>query len=141
MKKYESLTKYLPMMQQDTFGEWHIDQKNDGTMEHPYEMPYIEYSKQVKNFEKDVYAFAEDHPDYDLNKYGEILERNGIKWGSKSMQAAKTDEFDAQTILALIMGAVRAERFCDGALLGFFERGDLGKWLERLQNLDEENSG
>jgi hypothetical protein len=89
MKKYESLTKYLPMMQQDTFEEWHIDQKNDGTMEHPYEMPYVEYSKLVRNFEKDVYAFAEDHPDCGLNKYGEILERNGIKWGSKSMRQPK----------------------------------------------------
>lgn len=140
MKKYESLTKYLPMMQQNTFGEWHIDQKNDGTMEHPYEMPYVEYSKLMRNFEKDVYAFAEDHPDYDLNKYGEILERNGIKWGSKSMQAAKVDELNAKTILALIMGAVRAERFCDGALLEFLERGDLGRWLERLQNIEEKDN-
>lgn len=38
--------------------------------------------------------------------------------------------------MALITGAVRAERFCDGALLGFFKDGSIRKWLERLKELD-----
>jgi hypothetical protein len=32
--------------------------------------------------------------------------------------------------------SIRAERFCDGALLGFFEKGCVGKWLERLKEID-----
>ena len=40
-------------------------------------------------------------------------------------------------ILALIMGAVRAERFVDGALLNFFRTGTITKWLRRLQEIDE----
>ena len=37
----------------------------------------------------------------------------------------------------LLWGAVRAERFCDGALLDFFESGSVLKWLEWLKTIDE----
>ncbi len=36
-----------------------------------------------------------------------------------------------------IVGAIRAERFCDGALLGFLENGCVVKWLERLKQIDD----
>jgi len=35
------------------------------------------------------------------------------------------------------MGAVRAERFCDGALKEFVENGSITKWLERLKEIDK----
>lgn len=38
--------------------------------------------------------------------------------------------------MALIIGAIRAERFCNGALLGSFEDGSIRKWLERLKEID-----
>jgi len=72
----------------------------------------------------------------ELNRYGDILNQNGLKWGSKSMSTADVSNLDAQCIMALITGAVRAERFCDGALLGFFKDGSIRKWLERLKELD-----
>jgi len=37
----------------------------------------------------------------------------------------------------MIYGTVRAERFCDGALLGFFKDGTIKKWLERLKKIQE----
>jgi len=137
MRKYEILTKYIPIIRQDTFREWHVDTKNEGTEEHPYGVPYVEYRKIVRNLERDIYAFDENNMDYNLKNYGEILKRNGIEWGMKSMEMAEVDKMDAQTVLALLMGAVRAERFCDGALLRFLEQGNLLKWLERLQDIDE----
>ena len=39
--------------------------------------------------------------------------------------------------MALIIGAVRAERFCDGALLDFLDTGCILKWLQRLEEIDE----
>ena len=39
--------------------------------------------------------------------------------------------------MALLMGAVRAERFCDGALKEFVENGSITKWLERLKEIDK----
>jgi len=31
MSKFDILTKYIPMIQTDSFGEWVIDKENDGT--------------------------------------------------------------------------------------------------------------
>ena len=40
--------------------------------------------------------------------------------GQQAMSGADVSELDGQAVMALLLGAVRAERFCDGALLGFF---------------------
>ena len=55
---------------------------------------------------------------------------------SESMKNADVSNLNAQCVLALIMGAVRAERFCDGALLDSFKSGCILKWLERLNNIE-----
>ncbi|WP_400256419.1 DUF6508 domain-containing protein [Candidatus Methanomassiliicoccus intestinalis] len=51
------------------------------------------------------------------------------------MSEANVSKLGAQCVMTLIMGAVRAERFCDGALLGFFKDGSIRKWLERLKEV------
>ena len=51
------------------------------------------------------------------------------------MSVANVSALDGQCVMALIMGAVRAERFCDGALLEFFKDGSIKKWLERLNEI------
>lgn len=99
-------------------------------------MPFVQYTEMVHRFLDDVYEFMEHNKDFELNRYGEILNQNGIEWGSKSMSAADVSNKDARCVMALIMGAVRAERFCDGALLGFFKDGSIRRWLERLQEID-----
>ena len=137
MNKFENLIKYLPLLEDDNFGTWIIDRENDGTLKHPIQMPFVNYSEMVHNFIKDVYDFEEKNKDFELTRYGEILEKNGLEWGSKSMSEADVSSLDGQCIMALIMGAVRAERFCDGALLGFFKDGSIKKWLERLKEIQE----
>lgn len=136
MKKFQPLTKYLPLISADGCGLWVIDHENDGTIEHPIQLPFVNYSAIVRNFEKDLRAFNDNNKEYNLNHYGEILEKNGIEWRKESMSAADVSDKDAQCVLALLIGAVRAERFCDGALLGFFENGSVEKWLKRLLEID-----
>lgn len=136
MRKCESLTKYLSLLSDDSIGTWIIDHDNDGTMEHPIQMPFVNYSRLVHNFFDDVMAFVDSYEELQLTHYGEILERSGISWGSKSMREADVSHADSTCILALLVGAVRAERFCDGTLLGFFRDGSIRKWLERLQEID-----
>ena len=137
MKKFENLIKYLPLLEDDNIGTWIIDRENDGSPEHPIQMPFVNYSEMVHSFIRDVYDFEEKNKDFELTRYGEILEKNGLEWGSKSMSEADVSSLDGQCIMALIMGAVRAERFCDGALLGFFKDGSIKKWLERLKEIQE----
>lgn len=63
-------------------------------------------------------------------RYGDILNKNGLEWGSRSMSEADVAGLDTQCIMALPVGAVRAERFYEGALLGFLKDGSIRKWLE-----------
>ena len=137
MSKFDVLTKYISMIQSDSIGEWIIDKENDGTQEHPIQMPFVGYSKMVDSFQDDLYTFCEEHPEYEHTRYGETLEKNNLKWSTESMEAADVSKLDAKSVLALLMGAVRAERFCDGALLGFFNNGSILLWLDRLKEIDE----
>nr|WP_294681741.1 DUF6508 domain-containing protein [uncultured Anaerotignum sp.] len=65
-----------------------------------------------------------------------VIVYNHPAWGMDSMSTAVVENLDAKCVLAMILGAVRAERFCDGALLGFFENGSIARWIERLKALD-----
>ena len=133
---YESLIKYLPLLSSDGIGDWVIDKENDGTSEHPIQMPYVNYSKMVHQFIDDLYSFIDKHPEMKLNHYSDIHNENGIKWESKSMTDALVDDLDGKCVMALLVGAVRAERFCDGALLSLFKDGTIAKWLKRLNELN-----
>ena len=136
MSKFDILTKYISMIQPDSIGEFVIDKENDGTTEHPIQMPFVGYSEIVNNFIDDVYVFEERNKDMELTRYGDILKDNGLEWDTESMKNADVSNLNAQCVLALIMGAVRAERFCDGALLDFFKSGYILKWLERLKSIE-----
>ena len=74
----------------------------------------------------------------ELTRNGDILGAANIKWDTQTMRYADVSALDGRTVMALLVGAVRAERFCDGALLAFCEDGSVAKWLQRLKELDEE---
>lgn len=133
---YESLTKYLDEFTGAEFGTWIIDKKNDGTPEHPLQFPFVNYSCVVDHFIDDVYSFVDNHEEMGLHNYIKILEDNGIKWSWEPMVKAEVDNLDAKCVVALIYGAIRAERFCDGAILAFLKDGTIVRWLKRLKTLD-----
>lgn len=136
LSQFKILTNYIPMLQGDDIGEWVIDQENDGTAEHPIQMPYVNYSETVRRFIEDVYTFAEQHQEMELTRYREILKENGIEWGMNDMEDVDVSNLNSQCVLALIMGVLRAERFCEGVILDFFKNGTIVKWLERLERLE-----
>lgn len=137
-KIYTELTDLIDKIQQDEVGVWVVDHENDGTLEHPIQMPFVDYSELVRGFVAAVYRFEEKYPEYGLNEYGKILKEHGIKWEDEPMDAADVSDMDGQGVMALLMGAVRAERFCNGALFDFFKRGNIQRWLERLKELDND---
>ena len=57
-----------------------------------------------------------------------------------TMREVDTSALDGKCITALLMGAIRADRFSEGALLHFFEAGTITKWLNRLKEIDEKKS-
>ena len=135
--KFAELTKYIPLIEQDEIGYWHVDCKHKGTMEDPVQFPFVVFSEMLNHFIDDVYSLVEKYPEWELNHYGQILEENGLRWDSRSMGSAIVDDLDARCICALLVGAVRAERFCDGALMEFFKDGSVKRWLQRLSELDQ----
>ena len=138
MKQFEKLTQYILQIDNDEIGRWQIDRENDGTPEHPIQLPFVIFSEMVNQFTMDVGAMVKQSPEFELRNYHQILEENGIQWGSKSMSGAIVEDLDARCICALLVAAVRAERFCDGALLAFFKDGSITRWLQRLKEIDEE---
>ncbi|MGN7325130.1 DUF6508 domain-containing protein [Bacillus altitudinis] len=138
MSQFNILTNYIPMLQGDDIGEWVIDKENDGTAEHPIQMPFVNYSETVRRFIEDVYTFAEQHQEMELTRYSEILKENGIEGGMNDLVNVDTSNVNAQCVLALIMGVLRAERFCEGVILDFFTNGTIVKWLERLERLEND---
>ena len=136
MSKFEILTKYIPQLKKDMIGDWVIDEENDGTPEYSIQMPFVAYSESVNRFIDDVYEFEATNKDMMLTSYGEILKKNGLRWDMEAMKYAEMSLLNAQCVMALIMGAVRAERFCEGALLSFFKNGSMLKWLERLKEFE-----
>lgn len=137
--KFGSLTKYIPELKNDEFGEWIVDKENDGTPEHLKQMPYVIYSKKIHAFIDDFHQILGLNKDMGLDRYSAILEANCIKWEENSMQQVDVSNLSEQCVLALILAAIRAERFFDGTLLDFFQTGTVHKWLERLKAIDEES--
>ena len=115
---FESLTKHLPELE-----------KAEG------------YGRAVTKVEQAIYAFADEHPEYELPQYANILERNGLEWSGRTMSEADVSQLDGQAVMALLLGAVRADRFCDGALIGFFEDGSVRRWIARLREIDSACQG
>ncbi len=133
---YEKITKYLDEFTGTEFGTWIFDNKNDGTPEHPAQMPFLSYSTVIMHFIEDVHSFVYEYEEIGLYNYEKVLEENGIEWGMESMAKTEVDNLDAKCVVALIYGAIRAERFCDGAILAFLKDGTIVRWLERLKTLD-----
>ena len=117
---FEALTQYLTVFQ-DSAGE-----------------PVDAYYHAIPELKAAIQATADANPDLKLNRYGEILANNGIKWEYSSMCRANASKLDGQGVMALLMGALRAERFREGVLLDFLKDGVLQKWLNRLQELDRQ---
>ena len=134
---YESLTSLLPKLHGAEYGEWIIDRENDGSPEHPIQFPFVVYGRAVTNLENAIYRFIDERKEMELTRYGNILEKANIQWDAQSMKYADVSDLDGRTVMALLVGAVRAERFSDGALLAFCEDGSVAKWLQRLKELDE----
>lgn len=137
---YEQLTAFLDELPTTEYGRWHYDQENDGSPEHPFQLPFVIYNPIVTKLVKAIQQFVGDHPDMELTRYGEILEQSGIKWELESMSCADVSTLDGRSVVALLVAAMRAERFCDGTLLGFCEDGSIRRWLLRLKEIDQEQS-
>ena len=138
-KGFKKLTDYIPKLEKIEYGKVFPEkQTGDGSLERPFQMPYMVYADVVCELEEDVYRFERGNPQYGLARYHSIFEEQGIEWSEESMEKFDVTQAEAKVVLALILGAFRAERFCGGALKSFLEKGCVQKWLKRLEEIDDE---
>ena len=78
-----------------------------------------------------------DNKEFDLTNYDEILEQQGIKQNIDVINTSDLSTINEQTILALILMAIRADRFSDGTLVCLFKNGSILRCLERLKIIYE----
>lgn len=136
MSEFNELTSFIKRFDNIEYGTWIIDKENDGSSEHPIQIPYVEYNRIVSNFIHSVYDFHSAHPEYNLVNYQDILKSQSIEWSKESMEGAIIDDLDAKTVLAIIMGIVRADRFCEGTILSMLKNGTIQRCLSRLEEID-----
>lgn len=72
---YESLTKYLPELNKDKFGEWVFDDKNDGSPEHPMHFPFVNYDDIVGEIWQAIYDTVDQHPELEIVKWYNELKK------------------------------------------------------------------
>lgn len=136
---YDTLTKYIPMISNNSIGEWVVDckdSKDRNTAKRSIQLPFVNYSQLVDEFIGDVYTFVYSHEDMGLNNYQDILEKNGLQWKRDSLINADAKNMNGQCVVAMIFSTIRAEKFHDGILLEFFKNGCILNWLLRLQEID-----
>ena len=113
-------------------------QKHKGTKEDPISFPHIKYSATVQKLIKAIYDFHKSNPDYELEKYMEILNRNG--YTNVNVETIDVSEMDDKCLMALFMALVRGERFCDGLILTAIREGSVQRWLKRLREVVSEKN-
>lgn len=141
-KQYEALTRLIPEMEKDIYGEWNFEKKGEGTKENPYTMPHVSFSPAVYSLLSELAQIEREHPEYEFRKYGEYLIGKGyIKkiagaFPINDLKSVSVELLNDEDILMMIYAVQRADRFCEGILLGFLKDGTILKWLRRLLEFD-----
>ena len=134
MGTYDILLPYVDRLAEDPYGEWSMDTAGRGTIESPMQMPFVVYSPVVEDLIRDVHTCWERSG---LRDYVQILADHGIELNSRSMSQATPEELPSSVLVALLLAAVRAEKFCDGALLELLKSGHVQQWLAELKEREE----
>lgn len=135
-RRFDNLLSLIePIENADNFGDWFVDHEHKGTMDDPIQFPYPRYIKLVDKLVGEIYEIERKYPEYELYRYSELLEERQVEWGKRAMEEIDVSNTDLQGVLVLLMGMVRSERFCDGAIMGMLESGAVLRWLKRIKEI------
>ena len=133
MGTYDRLTRYLPLLEQDSWGKMVQEPTGaDGVLH----LSHVEYTDTVCSFVQELCQIWEERRK--PAEYQDVLRKNGL---SDICQGARmVEQLDGPCVLALMMWTLRAERFSPGALLSALEAGHIQACLSRLAALYETKS-
>lgn len=128
MNKYYELIKYLNIFRGD-------EKEDEGAVNQLIRVHAHINSCYVSDFIEDVHNCANQ---IGVNNYVEVLNQHNIEWDFQSMSCADAKSLSPDVICALLLGAVRAEKFCEGTLIKFIKNGCINKWLKELESKAED---
>lgn len=131
--RYKIITDHIDILSNSNFGEW----SSVNSSEDVVTLPFVIYSKEVMDFLLSVDNFLDIENNDIFFDYKALLERENIEYSMDTFIDADINTLQAETLCAMIIGTIRANRFCEGVLLEAFEHGHILKWLKRIKDLDE----
>lgn len=138
ISKFRELTDFIPQIKETFLGNWVVDTQGLTDLKIIKQAPYVNYATVVRRFISALYCFCENHPEYEHVNYLETLKAAGSDTWENELENADVSKMDAKAVIALLIGAVRADRFSEGALLDLLEEGCVLRWLERLKEIDRQ---
>ena len=114
---YEKLTIFLPKLSKS--------------------QPYESFCETVVEFDDAVMLFVEKHSDMGLKHYYSTLEKAGINLQDDPMKRKDISTLDDKTVVALIVWAMRSDRFSPGSFMKYCRNGSIVECLKRLKQIDQ----
>lgn len=84
---------------------------------------------------KEIAHFVPFYEKDDLTRYGDLLKNAGFEWSSEGLENADVSQSNEVAILALLVGAFRADHFDNGYFEQLAEAGHIERWLIRLKEI------
>lgn len=136
MNSFESLTRFIPLLQDGDIGGWVFDEENDGSPEQPMRAPYVRYSEKVSSFIDALLQIVRTLIKEGSYDYYSVLQDSGLSYQEPVLAKADVSNLDGRTIIAMMNAVLAGERFSDGAMGRFIANGCIVRWLERLKEID-----
>lgn len=130
MSIYEQITSYLGKL---TPGHWQQPKnQGDGSAEHPLIACWIDYDETTEEFISKMYEVVPNGG----KDYGDVLREINMKYGDDYYKV-DISKLNGDMILYMMFAVIRGERFCEGIISKYIEKGTMDRWLTRLKELDE----
>lgn len=134
MQKHKILTDYIKELTNIEYGKWSSGETDsDDTMV----MPSVSYNSAVYRFLFDFELFIAKKTDIIHHNYEDVLKQAKIKNNIQDFYNTDINILSSDVILAMIIGILRKDRFCEGILLEAFDNGIILKWLKRIKEIDK----
>ena len=133
MSKFDKIIALVEPLKQDSFGEWHGGIEDKKHEDASFQIPFVAYTQTAHNLISEIEDFVDQNPDYELKRYAKILKERNIEFSQEAFNKVDLDKLDAQGIMAILVGLMRAERFCEGIFLDNLKSGFIFKCIQRLE--------
>lgn len=135
MSKFDKIIALMEPLKKDTYGEWHgglEEKKPDDTT---FQLPFVAYTQTAHKLISEIQDFVDQNPDYELRRYEKVLKERNIEFSQEAFNKVDLGNLDAQGIMAMLVGLMRAERFCEGVFLDNLKNGFIIKCIQRLDEI------